>query len=229
MKQNDREPDLACVASLIGEPARARMLAALLGGEPLPAGVLAGRARVSASTASEHLARLVAGGLVTRRALGRHRYYALTNEDVAAALEALARISPFVGDRSGRSAAAGVALRFARTCYDHLAGELGVLVTDTLVARGLVARRSYEVTRAGEAWLYTLGIDVSALRTHRRPMTRPCLDWSERRDHLAGSVGAALATALLERRWLVRLDGTRAVRLTLRGREGLYRTLELEV
>jgi DNA-binding transcriptional ArsR family regulator len=229
MNQNDREPDLARVASLIGEPARATMLAALLGGEPLPAGTLAARARVSPSTASEHLARLVAGGLVTRRVSGRHRYYALSNEDVAAALEALARISPLVGDDSGCSAAAGDALRFARTCYDHLAGELGVLVTDTLVVRGLVSRRGYEVTEVGEAWLYALGIDVSALRAHRRPMTRPCLDWSERRDHLAGSVGAALATTLLERRWLVRLDGTRAVRLTLRGREGLYRTLGLEV
>jgi DNA-binding transcriptional ArsR family regulator len=224
------DPDLARVAGMIGEPARAAMLSALLGGQALPAGELARRAGVAPGTASAHLARLVEGGLVTRRQSGRHRYYALAGADVAAALEALARVSP---PRDGETVAgpmAGDPIRFARTCYDHLAGALGVLITDTLLDQGLIlGTAGFELTARGDEWLDALGIDVVALRQSRRALARPCLDWSERRDHLAGAAGAAIATTMLERRWLARLDGTRAVRLTLRGREGLYRTLGLEV
>ena len=217
------EPDLASVARVIGEPARAAMLAALLGGQPLVAGVLARRAGVSPQTASAHLARLVDSGLVTRRQAGRFRYYALANGDVAALLEAMARVA-------AAPAGASRAMRFARTCYDHLAGRLGVRLTDALHERGLIAGTDgYGVTPAGEDWLARFGIDVAALRASRRTLVRPCLDWTERRDHVAGAVGAAIADALLERRWVVRFDDTRAVRLTLRGREGLYRTLGLEV
>lgn len=233
------EPDLARVAGVIGEPARAAMLAALLGGESLPAGELARCAGVARSTASEHLARLVDSGLITRRRSGRHRYYALAGEDVAAALEALLRIAPPSAGTAGRRGGGGRrvreesgekrALRYARTCYDHLAGRLGVLLTDALLERGLISAPGYEVTEAGEEWLRTLDIDVGALREGRRALARPCLDWSERRDHLAGAVGAAIAATMIERRWLVRTDGTRAVRLTLRGREALYRGLALEI
>lgn len=227
------DPDLVHVAGVIGEPARAAMLSALLGGEELPAGELARRAGVAPATASAHLARLVDGGLVSRRQDGRHRYYALASADVAAALEALARISPLRSDVRATGPTESVpndALRFARTCYDHLAGSLGVRITDALLERGLIrGRDAFEVTAAGEAWLSTLGIDVDALRQSRRAFARPCLDWTERRNHLAGSVGAAIATAMLDRRWVVRTDGTRAVRLTLRGREGLYRSLGVEI
>ncbi len=231
------EPNLARVAGMIGEPARAAMLAALLGGEWLTAGELARRAGVRPPTASEHLARLVDGGLIIRRSSGRHRYYALADGDVAAALEALARVAPptVAAARKGSAAATRGepvrerALRFARTCYDHLAGTLGVLLTDTLLEQGLVSARGYEITAQGEAWLGGLDIDVDTLRRGRRTLARPCLDWSERRDHLAGAVGAAIAATMLERRWIVRLEGTRAVRLTLRGSEGLYRALRLEI
>jgi hypothetical protein len=172
---------------------------------------------------------MVESGLLTRRRAGRHRYYALAGPEVAAALEALTRISPAGAARTGVRSAGDDALRFARTCYDHLAGTLGVLLMDTLRERRLIAAGGYEVTPDGEELLRTLDIDVPALRGGRRPLARPCLDWSERRDHLAGAVGAAIAATMLERRWLVRLDGTRAVRLTVRGREGLYRALALEV
>lgn len=237
-------PDLARVAAIIGEPARAAMLEALLSGQALPAGELARRAGVRPSTASEHLARLVENGLVVRRVSGRHRYYALADADVAAALEALARIAPparpGIGpvpervSRTGRVGEEGKspaeqALRFARTCYDHLAGTLGVLLTDTLLEKGFIAGAGFEVTTGGEAWLRSLDIDVDALRRAQRALSRPCLDWSERRDHLAGAVGAAIAGALIDRGWLVRIDGTRALRLTVRGRDGLYRSLGLEV
>src|SRR5690606_3177601 len=166
------EPDLSRIAMEIGEPARAAMLSALMGGVPLAAGELARRAGVSASTASGHLARMVEAGLVRRRTDGRRRYYALASADVAAALEALARIAPpHRGAKSER--AEDAAFRFARTCYDHLAGALGVRVTDTLLERGIIAGRGFEVTEAGEDWLREQGIDVVALRARRRTLSRP--------------------------------------------------------
>jgi len=223
------EPELARVARLIGEPARAAMLSALLGGESLPAGELARRAHVAAATASEHLARLTEGGLVVRRRSGRHTYFALAGSDVAAVLESLARISPPVSTRASTPSDETSALRFARTCYDHLAGTLGVLVTRTMLERELIEGPGFELTARGADWLRSLGIDADELRRGRRRLTRPCLDWSERRDHLAGAVAAAITNHMLEQRWLVRLDGTRAVRLTQRGREWLRRSLDLEV
>jgi DNA-binding transcriptional ArsR family regulator len=226
MRSTSPDADLVHVAAVIGEPARAAMLSALLGGQELSAGELARRAGVAPATASVHLARLVAGGLVSRRQEGRHRYYALAGADVAAALEALARLSPPEARLRAASNTPTDALRFARTCYDHLAGTLGVRITDAMLERGLIrGRDAFEMTDAGEAWLSAFGIDVAALAQSRRALVRPCLDWTERRHHLAGSVGAAIATTMLERRWVVRMDGTRAVRLTLRGREGLYRAL----
>ncbi len=230
------------------------MLSALMGGRWLTAGELGRAAGVAPATASEHLARLVARGLVHRRRSGRFSYFALGGEAVAEALEALARIATPPGDgpgqygaaakdapaepgeeNSARAGSAGtrssaaVEFRFARTCYDHLAGRLGVCLTDALVERGFLTTGTLDLTPAGEGWFGRLGVDVPALRALRRPLARPCLDWSERRDHLAGAAGAALAGALLARGWLARLDGTRAVRLTLRGREGLYRSLGLEI
>ncbi|MGH8436763.1 MAG: ArsR/SmtB family transcription factor [Pseudomonas sp.] len=224
------EPDLARVAGLMGEPTRAAMLASLLGGQALAAGELARRAGVTAATASAHLARLLESGLLTCRRSGRHRYYELANGDVAAALEALARVAAPVAAGNPAQAKGSGELRFARTCYDHLAGKLGLLLTETMLERGLICGRTgFELTTAGDAWLVTLGIDVQALRTTRRILARPCMDWSERRNHLAGAAGAAIANALLERGWLARLPGTRALRLSLRGREGLYRSLGLEI
>jgi DNA-binding transcriptional ArsR family regulator len=225
----DPEPDVALVARMIGEPARAAMLSALLGGQALPAGELARRARVAPATASAHLARLIDSGLIVGRRSGRHHYFALASGDVAAVMEALARVvSPQLSDASATPATR--ALRYARTCYDHLAGKLGVLLADSLLNRGIIAGAdSCQLTALGEDWLVSLGIDVQKLRGARRAFVRPCLDWSERRDHVAGAVGAAITTALLDRRWLVRIDGSRAVRLTLRGREGLYRSLGMDI
>jgi DNA-binding transcriptional ArsR family regulator len=239
--QTSSEPDVAGVARAIGHPARATMLAALLGGQWLPAGELARRAGVTPSTASDHLSRLVRQGIITPRRSGRHRYYALSGPEVAAALEGLARIpgaraehsdglhDPAGALTSNRSIPPGLrALHFARTCYDHLAGRLGVLLTDAMLERDLIAPAGFEPTHRGAEWLRGLDIHVADLRRERRVLARPCLDWSERRDHLAGAVGAALASSLLDRGWIVRMEGTRAVRLTLRGREGLYRTTGLE-
>ena len=190
----------------MGEPARAAMLTALLGGQPLAAGELARRAGVTAATASAHLARMVEHGLVSRRSAGRHRYYELANGDVAAALEALARVAAPLEAGNGLRVTRNDELRFARTCYDHLAGKLGVLLTQALLERGLIQGSGFELTAAGGDWFARIGIDVAALRQSRRTLSRPCLDWSERSDHLAGAAGAAVAGALLERGWLVRLE-----------------------
>jgi DNA-binding transcriptional ArsR family regulator len=219
-------PDVALAAGAIGEPARAAMLMALLGGEALSAGELARRAGIAPGTATAHLARLLEAGLVSRRVAGRRRMFELADDHVAAALEALARISPASVQRS--DSGSRDALRFARTCYDHLGGALAMAVVDAMVARGLLERRTYELRKDGASWLSTLDIDAAELGRQRRHLTRPCLDWSERRDHLAGAVGAALLSTMLERRWIVRQEGTRAVRLTLRGREGLHRALGLD-
>lgn len=222
------EPDFTRVAALIGDPARASILAALMGGEALPAGELASRAAVSPATASSHLKRLVSAGMVKRRRSGRHRFYELSGAAVAEALEALTRLAA-TPDPMDDVPESRRALLFARTCYDHLAGRLGVIVTRALLERGLIAGGGYDITSRGEEWMRGVAIDVDHLKTQRRTLSRPCLDWSERRDHLAGAAGAAIASMMLRQRWIVRLEGTRAVRLTLRGREGLYRSLGLEI
>jgi DNA-binding transcriptional ArsR family regulator len=225
------DPDLASVASLIGDPARAAMLAALLGGQSLPAGELARCACVSPQTASAHLARLVGGGLLRVSRSGRHRYYQLHSPEVGTALEALAAIAPQARVQSLRESQSAGALRFARTCYDHLAGVVGVAVTEGLVDQGvlIVDADTYHVTVDGTSWFARWGIDLEKLRQARRSFARPCLDWSERRYHLAGALGAALAHTLLERAWLVRVAGNRAVRLTEQGRAGLRQELHIEV
>ena len=216
--------NLAAVAALIAEPARAAILDALLAGEAVRAGELARRAGIAPSTASEHLARLLDGRLVSCEAHGRERRYALASPEVADALEALARIAPPEQIRSLRAADTSSALRYARTCYDHLAGQLGVGLTDALLARNLllVADGSYTLTPLGETTLAELGVDIDRARTARRSFARACLDWSEQRPHLAGALGAALTDTLLTQRWLLRRPHDRALSVTPKGQAALY-------
>jgi DNA-binding transcriptional ArsR family regulator len=213
------DADISAVAALIAEPTRAAMLEALLDGNSRRAGELARRAGVAPSTASEHLARLLAGRLVVCEAEGRERRYRLASRHVAEALEAFAQLAPPAEVRSLRAADRAAALRTARTCYDHLAGRLGVGLTESFVRRGVLVARdsSFEVTKRGEATLAALGVDVAAARAQRRSFGRACLDWSERRPHLAGGVGAALCTHSFANDWIRRLPGTRAVAVTPKG------------
>ncbi|MFB9239538.1 ArsR/SmtB family transcription factor [Plantactinospora siamensis] len=218
------EVDVARAARLIAEPARAAMLEALLSGVALSAGELARAAGVSAATASEHLSRLVAGGLVEVHRTGRHRYHRLAAPEVAHALEALALISPARPVSSLRRARADTALRYVRSCYDHLAGRLGTALHDGLVADGSLAvgGDGYLLTDAGQRRLVAVGVDVVAARAARRAFARSCLDFTERRPHLAGALGAALRQLCLDRGWLVRrAAGHRALRLTDTGRRDL--------
>lgn len=224
-------PAIATVAAVIGEPSRAAMLAALLGGVARPAGELARCAGISAQTASVHLARLVESGLVTTLRSGRHRYFSLAGPPVARALEALAVVAPPTQARGAKAGFELRRLRRARTCYDHLAGALGVAVTDALVSRARLEAHGdgYEVTAEGEVWLRGMGIQLEPIRAGRRAFARACIDWSERRPHLAGALGAALTARLFEEEWITRVPGTRAVAPTSKGRRALRRELGVGV
>ncbi len=222
--------DLAAGAAAIADPARAAMLDALMDGEPRSAGALAREAGVAASTASHHLSRLLDAGLVVVEPDGRRRAYRLARPEVARALEALALVSPPSPPRTLRRHTRAQAERAARTCYDHLAGVLGVAVCDALLAAGAIVHEGDDAyvlgPRADEAF-GALGVALPA--RGRRAYARPCLDWSERRPHLAGALGSAVADTLLARRWVTRVRGTRALLITDDGRAGLRRALSLQI
>ncbi|MFK4148352.1 ArsR/SmtB family transcription factor [Streptomyces sp. NPDC004065] len=216
-------PGLAALAGLIADETRATCLLALLDGRAWTAGELARHAGVAASTLSEHLGRLVAGGLLAEERQGRHRYVRLADERVAQLVEDLAAQAgpvPARAPRTLREASAGSAMARGRTCYDHLAGRLGIAVTDALTARGLLRQDTgFALTDAGLRWFEDAGIGLD--RRGRRPLARACLDWTERRPHLAGAAGAALCRHALDAGWCVRVGTTRAVRLTPAGRQAL--------
>ena len=238
--------DLAHTAALIGDPGRARVLRALGDGRELAATVLADEAGVAASTASVHLSKLVDGGLVTAERRGRHRYYRLAGPEVARAMEALAAIAPAAPVRSLREGTKAQAVRAARTCYDHLAGRLGVAIMSALIADGAMtggdghhvrehARKDrpssvgrdldYRLTDQGADKLRDLGVDVDCALAGPRAPIRYCVDWSEQDHHLAGALGAALAARTFELRWVKRLPRTRAVLVTDAGRRGFAERL----
>jgi DNA-binding transcriptional ArsR family regulator len=223
------EPNIAFVANLLADPSRAAMCLALAGGEARPAGELAARAGVSAQTASNHLAKLIAGRILRVEQQGRWRYYRLAGADVGHAVEALAVVAPPLPQALAVDgmAAAARRLKNARTCYSHLAGRLGVALADALIAEHWLEDdgRCYRLTPAGTRSLCALGIDV-VVRDAPAPARR-CLDWTERRPHVAGPVGTALAKVALDRGWVRRLRGTRAVAVTPPGRVQLAKVFNL--
>jgi DNA-binding transcriptional ArsR family regulator len=210
------DADLAAVGELLAEPARARVLLALVDGRSLPASVLAAEAGVAPSTGSYHLGRLVESGLITVAQRGRHRYFTLADSQVADLIEAVARVAPTQRVNSLREGTRAHALRYARRCYDHLAGRLGLAVRDALQEHGVLVAADgagFCVTEEGAVVLGALGIEAGV-----GDRARGCLDWTEQRHHVAGALGRALLTRLLELGWL-RLDGTtRALRVTDLGR-----------
>jgi len=227
----DADADVSQVARLIGEPARAAVLMALIDGRALAASTLAQEAGVAPSTVSSHLGRLTDAGLVNVEASGRNRYYRLAGPEVAETLESLARLAPPKPVRSLRQATRAHALRRARTCYDHLAGRLGVALTDALLECGdVVAERAstevtdpilgpgrahaFHLTDGGAAHLAALGVAIDP--RNRRPLMRYCVDWSEQRPHLGGALGAAILQMMLSREWVRRGSG-RAILTTPSG------------
>jgi DNA-binding transcriptional ArsR family regulator len=208
--------DLAPVAALIGDPTRIAILAALAGGHALPAGELARLAGVRPATATAHLRRLVDGGLVVVRAQGRHRYHELAGPGVAAAVEALAHLAPARPVRSLRADRAARTLTEARTCYDHLAGRRGVQLRECLLRAGALAAagdRDHRLTALGRDRLAALDLDPDELTASRRMLARDCVDWTQRRPHLAGALPAALTSRFVALGWLAPASG-RGLRVT---------------
>jgi DNA-binding transcriptional ArsR family regulator len=211
------------IAGLIGEAGRIQMLTVLLDGNSHSASELAMAAAVSPQTASSHLAKLLSGGLVASERSGRQRLFRLKNTDVAVAIEALGALA----HKSG--APAMPELRFARTCYDHLAGVLSIALRNELLRRDVLRQRgdAFLLTPAGERFLRTLDIDAAPLLGLRRAFARKCLDWTERHHHIGGAVGAALLSCFSQRKWLVPVRGTRAVRLTHEGERAFERVFSI--
>jgi DNA-binding transcriptional ArsR family regulator len=243
------DSDITPIAAALADPARSRILLALGDGRALPATVLADEAGVAASTASAHLKKLVKVGLIGVERHGRHRYFRIAGPEVGELLEALARVAPAAPVRSLKQGTRAEAVRFARTCYDHLAGRLGTRLMAALLERGVLTggdglfdpgratddRLSapgsdvdYRLTRRGAEELRAFGIDFETLPA-RRPLVRYCVDWSEQRHHLAGSLGAALADRTLELGWVKRADLGRAVHITPGGYDGLRSTFGVEL
>lgn len=217
--------DLAAVAALIGDPARANILCALLDGRALTAGELAYAAHVTPQTASGHLGKLAAAQLIIPAQQGRHRYFRLAGRHVAAMLESISEVAAVAQPRV-RPTRISDTMRNARMCYDHIAGRLGVTLADALSGHHHIelSDDGGAITPIGEAFFTEFGIDLGALRQSHRVFCRPCLDWSERRPHLAGSVGAALARRLMELRWIARARDTRALTITPMGWHNIERT-----
>jgi DNA-binding transcriptional ArsR family regulator len=240
------DADIAAIGALVSDPARCRILLALDDGRALPASRLAAEAGVSAATASSHLRKLTAASLLEVEAHGRHRYYRLASPAVAHLIEALQQLAPAQPVRSLRQGTRANQLREARTCYDHLAGRLGVRVMATMIDRGQLTggdgtfdperaehdKRTgyghdvdYRLTAGGHAFLADFGAGLPP----RRPVVRYCVDWSEQRHHLAGAVGRGLLNRLIELGWIRRSSGSRAVRVTDAGREGLRDVFDLDL
>lgn len=214
-------PDIALLGAMIGDPARANMLIALMSGKALTATELASEAGITVQTASSHLSKLEGAGLLQQRKQGRHRYFTLADEDVAEVLESLMGLAARRGLMRTRTGPKDPALRHARVCYNHLAGDLGVQLFDSLQQRDLLvgSESDFTLTDAGRAFLDEMGIDVSALERERRPVCKSCLDWSERRTHMAGALGTAMLTRFMELGWADRVPKSRVISFSAKGQK----------
>ena len=212
-------PDIALLGALIGDPARANMLTALMSGKALTASELAAEAGVTLQTTSSHLSKLETAGLLQLRKQGRHRYFSLADDDVGGLLEVMMGLAAKKGHVRTRTGPKDPALRKARVCYNHLAGEMGVRLLDSLLAENhlTLEAEDLQLTTRGVAFLQDLDIDTAHLEKSRRPMCKSCLDWSARRSHLAGSIGTALLDRFYDLGWATRVEGSRIVAFSIGG------------
>ena len=226
----DGTPNIAKIGSLLGDNTRARMLSSLMHGKALTASELAREAGITAQTATTHLAKLKDGGLLTLRKQGRHKYFALASEEVASLLETLMGLS--AGNESLRTFTGPkeAALRNARVCYNHLAGYMGIQLYDSLLANKYILLRSGNLLLSddGEIFIENFGIDLEKLATSRSPLCRECLDWSERRSHLAGSLGRALLSQFEKLKWAKRDPKSRIITFSTKGKQGFDSTFYLK-
>ncbi|MBO8156955.1 MAG: helix-turn-helix transcriptional regulator [Bacillaceae bacterium] len=224
-------PNVSSIASLISEPSRAAILLALLDGTYRPASELAYMAGITPQTASFHLKKMLDVNVVTMQKQGRHHYYAIKNYEVAKVLESLLALAPQPEIKSLNHSEENKAIRSARTCYDHLAGNLGVQITHAMLKNGILkdGDKEFEVTDKGEAFFIRLGIDISSLKQIRRSFSHKCLDWSERQYHLAGSLGYALLNKMLEDGWINRVADTRAVKVSALGKKEIEKNFGIKL
>lgn len=222
-------PDIAHIAALIGDPARANMLTALMSGKALTVSELAEEAGVTIQTASSHLSKLDAGGLLQPRKQGRHKYFSLANDEVAHVLEGLMGLAAGAGHLRKRTGPKDAELREARVCYNHLAGDMGTQMFDSLMSQGylVIEGEDLKLTNSGAGFTTDFEIDLEKLKKSRVPLCRECLDWSERRSHLAGSLGRALLTRFEDLSWAKRDQKTRVVSFSRSGDEAFHRLFPL--
>ncbi|MAX73539.1 MAG: transcriptional regulator [Nioella sp.] len=213
-------PDISAIAALIGDPARANILTALMSGKALTASEMAAEAGVTLPTASAHLSKLAGGALIAARKQGRHKYFTIASDQVADVLEALMGLAAGTGHLRTRTGPKDAALREARICYDHLAGTMGIAMYDSMIRQDLLRDDAEfpELTAKGRAALIGMGLDLAPLEAARRPLCRSCLDWSERRTHLAGSLGQAMLEMMQARGWATRDPNSRVIRFPPHGR-----------
>ncbi|WP_020591668.1 ArsR/SmtB family transcription factor [Kiloniella laminariae] len=225
-------PDITLLGSLIGDPARANMLTALMSGKALTASELAAEAGITLQTTSAHLGKLEGGGLIRQRKQGRHRYFTLADEDVGSLLETMMGLAAKKGHTRTRTGPKAPALRKARVCYNHLAGELGVQMYDSLLSRGFLLAQEDEdmliLSDQGRDFIADLGVDISPLNQSRRPLCKSCLDWSARRSHLAGSLGTALLEHFYHKGWAKRIEGQRIVEFSRPGEFSFQKLFPLQ-
>ena len=224
-------PNMAEVASLLSETSRATILASLMDGRFHTASELAYMAAIKPQTASFHLTKLVDGKLVSVEKQGRHRYFRLANEEIAQFIESFLAISPLPEVRSLKQSSQMKLLQEARTCYDHLAGKLGVALTDSMLKSGYLEKveKEFVLTPLGEQFFTDFGIDLKVLKKKRRSFSNVCLDWSERRHHLAGALGHGLLTHFLDLGWITRVPSIRAIKITEIGKDGFKRVFHIDV
>jgi DNA-binding transcriptional ArsR family regulator len=223
------ENSISQIASLIGEPVRAKILWSLLDGRAYTARELAIGADTTPQNLSMHLGKLLRAGLLVVEVQGRHRYYTFSREEVAYAIEAMANLVPI--QQMTRPDPDTVPIKFCRTCYDHLAGKVGVLITESLLQQKLIVYRdrALDTTSKGVGWFAENGIDCEALKLQRRSFIKPCLDWTERRHHLAGALGAALLDKMLAEHWFRRTANSRAVVVTPKGAQALVTYFKIQL
>ncbi|MUK88854.1 helix-turn-helix domain-containing protein [Ornithinibacillus sp. L9] len=224
-------PNVSKVASLLSDPTRSAILLSLMDGRIHPASELAFIAKVKPQTASFHLHKMLEANLISVEKHGRHRYYKLINSDVAKVIEQILSISPNSPVTSLKNSREKSAIHFARTCYDHLAGYMGVQITNSLIQQGFVNKvdLNFEVTPEGSNFFREFGIDLEEQKNKRRAFARCCLDWSERQHHIAGALGNALLVKILELQWITRIPNIRAVKVTSKGKTELQKLFNINV
>ncbi|MCK6258833.1 winged helix-turn-helix domain-containing protein [Fictibacillus sp. KIGAM418] len=225
------QSNVAEIASIVSESSRAAILTVLMDGRFHTASELACMAGIKPQTASFHLSKMQEAGVIAQEKQGRHRYYGIHNQEVAKVMESFLLIAPPVKIKSLKQSLQDKAMRFARTCYDHLAGSVGVQLTDALLDAGVLREdhENFSVTEKGEGFFSELGISLERVSKKRRSFSHRCLDWSERRHHLAGALGQALLERLLELGWIQRVPQIRAVKITEEGKKGLKETFGMDL